>query len=334
MIRRYPRWVWLVIGILIIGLLCMGLPFLLIKGVWEDFFGPRPLLILPRAGYFVAFSPNGQLLISAQPEESLYLWRVQDGTLLQTIASEMAKREQITFSTSGIWLAEAGVPGISIYQVQSNQLSKWIHLNADDHGRTEAITFSFDGQTLLSWSTERALQRWRVADGQLLETIPIHVERATAAVFSQDTHLLATCSPEEGRIQVWRVSDGTLMYTLQQEPFSLCTMAFSPNGHYLTGGVRGTMFWLWRMSDGQLIQAFDTATSPAGSLAFSPDGQVIAAGSYHNIELWQISDSRRFKRFDWRTEGTEIVYGLAFSPDGRLLASGSSDLKIRLWQVK
>jgi WD40 repeat protein len=64
------------------------------------------------------------------------------------------------------------------------------------------VTFSPDGRTLASTSTDRTVRLWDVATGQPAATLFGHTEFVRSAAFSPDGHTLATASMD-GTVRLW-----------------------------------------------------------------------------------------------------------------------------------
>jgi len=103
---------------------------------------------------------------------------------------------------------------------------------------------------------------------------------------------------------------------------TLCTVAFSPDGHILAAAGNDGVILLWNVTNPSSPQPLATQNvgSTIYSLAFSSDGRTLAAGQFNGkVTLWNVTEPARL-RLD-RTlapvaVGT-VVLSVAFSPDGR-----------------
>jgi len=138
-----------------------------------------------------------------------------------------------------------------------------------------------------------------------------------------------------------------------EQPAQITSLAFSPDGNNLAGGMcselRKTIdaesgrpseaclqntILVWEIASGDLIKQLSTdQTSPILSLAFNPqDGNSLAAG-YGNasIQFWDL-EQERSRGFPLPGTGGPVT-SLAFHQDGNILASGSENNLVALWNV-
>jgi WD40 repeat protein len=115
----------------------------------------------------VSFSPDGQTLASTNPDHTVRLWRISEGT----------------GSQGGTTLLRA--------------------LQGHTDGVT-SVSFSPDGQTLATGSADKSVRLWRTADGYALHMLQGHTDAVTCVRFSPDRQTLASSSID-GSVRLWRV---------------------------------------------------------------------------------------------------------------------------------
>jgi WD40 repeat protein len=103
----------------------------------------------------VAFSPDGSLLASVA-DNQVWLWRVADGMLLQTLQGTEGWFQDVTFSADGKVLATIAWPNlgyngyttsVQLWRVSDNTLLRTLRIKQSERGA--GVAFSPDGRYLL-----------------------------------------------------------------------------------------------------------------------------------------------------------------------------------------
>ena len=197
-------------------------------------------------------------------------------------------------------------------------------------GTVDSVSFSPDGQTLASGSSDKTIRLWNVHTGQTLRTLKGHTHWVSSVCFSPDGNTLASGS-RDWNIHLWDVRTGQALRTLKEHTHWVSSVCFSPDGNTLASGSWDETIRLWDVRTGQALRTLTGHKSRVFSVSFSPDGNTLASGSSDKtIRLWNVHTGQALRTLKGHTYWVSSV---CFSPDGNTLASGSGDETIRLWRI-
>ena len=293
------------------------------------------------------FSPDGQCMagvLPAQPGEFVIIVWKEDGKLEgEAVATvRTGSLAPVVFSPDSRFLAFAsGEKKATVWNLAENRAEYEIELPLAADG---ALGFDPGGKFLAVHCLEREagpamlsrLLLWDIAQnrataqfdtGGMISTMPIR--------FSPDGRRVAL-SGSDGTLAVLElpVSGQKVAPLLRVDHGSVPQMiAWSENGHLLSGGLEGLKQWEFASSEAVSTLLLETDT-PGGinRLAFSPDGKLFAAEAWPgpDVGLFDRATGKRIHLFNAGMEVGDV--GLQFSPDSQQLARfGQSG--IRSWNV-
>jgi RNA polymerase sigma factor (sigma-70 family) len=321
----------------------------------------------------VAYSRDGQLLVSAGPDRALRVWGGFDLKKRRTILGHADTITSVAFFSHGGAIASGSRDHSAIVWDLETGEAKW---TLRGHcGPVAAVAVSPDDNYVATASADGCVKLWGAATGEQDAVLEEGDSAASSVAFSRDGTLLAA-GLANGTIALWDVKSRKRLGTLGKHDAEVSAVAFSSDSTRLVSGSADKTAKIWHVPGGTSVARLHTVSGqirPIQALAYSPDGTVLAmatndtqvqirnaktgdvlrllsghegevnclAFSSDNQTLATGSSDKTVKLWDW-TAGAEIrtleghtgaVHALAFSADGKQLASGGEDRAIRLWDV-
>lgn len=321
--------------------------------------------------WLVAFSADGQTLVSSSNDQTVRLWHVHTGKCLKTLSAYSNWVSSVAFSPDGRSIVSGSEDHLlRLWHVGTGACNKTLqgHTNivtsvafspdgqtfasgSDDQtikiwdthtgnclrtfwghtGWVQSVCFSPDGKTLASGSHDRTVRLWDGRSGECLQTLEGHIHRVKSIAFNPDGTILASASDDQ-TIKLWEAQSGLCLQTLQGHTDWVLAVAFSPCGRLLASGSGDRTIKIWDACSGECLRTLTGHTDRVRSLAFSPDGNYLASSSEdQTVQLWEVRTGECLRIFQGHRG---VVWSVAFSPDGQTLVSGGEDETLRLWQVE
>jgi WD40 repeat protein/tRNA A-37 threonylcarbamoyl transferase component Bud32 len=298
----------------------------------------------------VAFSPDGQSVLTGSQDGTARLWSAATGKELTPPLRHQDIVRAVAFRPDG----KAVLTGSGY--VKTGEARLWSAATGQElippmrhQGPVCAVAFSPDGKTVLTdsrgflngkhWGEARL---WSVASGKELTPPMRHGGLVQAVAFSPDGKGVITGgggfinnNPDKpwGEARLWSSATGKELTPPLRHQGPVSAVAFSPDSKaVLTGSWKEAR--LWSAASGQALTPPLRHQSAVYAVAFSPDGQAVLTGSGDRrggeARLWSAATGQALTP-PLRHHGP--VSAVAFSPDGQAVLTGSYDKTARLWSV-
>lgn len=245
----------------------------------------------------VAFSPNGEDLVSMGMGINLTVWNPMTGKSRYNLDTEGELIQNISFSVDGKKISGAGFLGvIKVWDLESHKL---IQKLVGHVGGVYGTSFSPDGKFLASAGMDQTVRVWDLETGKEVHQMKPHDVIVSDVKFSPDGKTLASASWDK-TIKLWNTETWELIHTLEGHTNMIKTIDFSPNGKYLASGAGNNAVWetdnsvkIWNVAEGKLHCSFNNHIGMINKVIFDKNDELVYSCADDGlIKVWSYKECK------------------------------------------
>lgn len=316
---------------------------------------PSPLLQIDTGGHQatikdVAFTPDGQFIVSAGDDKVIRVWDWQRGETVREIRGESGpghagKYYAMALSPDGNLLAAAGwldaadavEPCCGDIRLFDFRTGKLVRLLKGHDSNVYDLAFSPDGRFLASGGADNTALVFDLQTFTIAHRLEGHEKRVNQLAFSSDGRRLFTAS-YDGELRLWSLDDGKLVQRMQGHATRIFAIAVAADGKRLASGDADGKIRLWDAVSGEGKGEFADQKVSIGSLNFSRDGrQLLATCSFRCPEnpgafLYDVASGKAVQVYKGHDD---MVRASTMSPDGKwAVTAGGNNNEIHVWNLQ
>lgn len=254
----------------------------------------------------IAFSPDGNRLVSASDDFTFKLWDVQGKRHLSTLShitdNARSQIKAVTFSSDGQKIATAG-RHVKIWdihtlrEIMTIRHAAWVY----------AVAFSFDSQYLAMGDASGQISIKNLRNQQDVVQFRGDPDFMTAIKFSPDNQTLASAG-YNGGVKLWKLPNWEQAGTLPTNG-TVSDLSFSPDSSKLASTDFEAVN-LWAIHNGEKIATLRGHVGWVNAADFSHDGvSIISGGSDGTLRLWDVTS--------YQSSPQDMVRIIYFIPNNR-----------------
>ncbi len=195
----------------------------------------------------------------------------------------------------------------------------------------DAISFSQDGNRIVSAGADETIIIWDVKSGRILKKIKTGSVRFKSVFFSEYGKRL-TAITSDNKMIIWDVGSEQILMQTKVATDLIPARKISPDRKYQLDISCGNKVKIVETATGKIVKTLTGHHDIIGAAAFSPEGRFIVTGSWDKTaKIWDARTGSVLKSLEGHKKGIRAV---AFSPDGRFVATGSWDNTIKIWDLQ
>jgi WD40 repeat protein len=197
----------------------------------------------------VAFSPDGERIVSGGDDRTLRLWEVKSGKELRRCDGVTASVRCAAFTPDGkgVLAGQSGGRPEQLLRLWDAETGKEVRAFTGHTGEVTAVAFLPGGKTALSASMDGTLRLWDVATGKELRRLE-HPGGVRDAAVSPDGKRALSAGWGDHTVRLWDLSTGRALHRFDGHTGHVLGVAFSPDGKRALSSDAQYTVYLWRVA--------------------------------------------------------------------------------------
>ncbi|NEQ32681.1 MAG: protein kinase [Leptolyngbya sp. SIO4C5] len=275
----------------------------------------------------IAFNPKTPILASGSLDDSIRLWNLQTGALLQTLAGHARGVNEVAISPGGQVLASCGDDDtVKVWNLATGELLQTIKGHIRD---VNSVAVGTSGWLLASGSDDRTVKLWKLDKGTLLKSLTGSAGMIKSVVITPDERYLIS-GGLDNKVRLWNLEQGNIIRVFSGHFNSVNQVTIAPNGKLIASASKDKTVRLWSLASGGLVQTLSDHTQDVNSVAIAPNSATIVSGSRDGtVKIWNGQTGTLQHTL---TEHAGAINAVAIHRSGQYIASASADKTIKIWQ--
>ncbi|MBI5184722.1 MAG: caspase family protein [Nitrospinae bacterium] len=241
----------------------------------------------------LAFSSDGQRLISGSADFTARVWDVRSGETLHILKGHTERIYAVAFSPDGKRVATGSLDHtLKLWDASTGALLATMKGHKNN---VVSAAFTPDGKTLLSGSWDKTIRLWNGENGEFIKVLAEQDSTVDSLSISPDgTKVVTGIGTGPGVTNnVFSIPSGERLASFTKHKNIVLATAISPDGRTAaTGGGSDKEIYLWDVNTGEVKKRMAGKGGIIWSVGFAKDGKSIAWGKKYDrsgYNMYQIN---------------------------------------------
>lgn len=269
----------------------------------------------------VSISVDGKFAVSGGADNTVKLWNVVSGTLINTLEGSSAAVQAVAVSADNrLVIAGGDDRSVRIWRADTGAL---VHTFTGSMPDMPALSASRDGSILLHSSTPNRVAALDTRTGRLINSFALATPAAAVAL-SPDGKRTAI-GTAKGEISLWEVHSGQKLFANPAHRSSIRVVGFGNSGSIFYAGGADKEISIWDVNSRALVRRLKGLPEEPEAISFIERGSaIVAIDRGCTIKKWTFSTGALRSRSGKASPGGTCL-NAAFSPNGKIALAGSDN---------
>lgn len=281
----------------------------------------------------VAYSPNGDYVVTGSRDKTAKLWSVATGLEIRTFIGHHHTVNEVQFSPDGKKIATSSADKTAkIWDIETGE-ELWSTEQFDRYVTT--VAFSAKGKYLAVGGFDDQVIIYEVKSGDTIKQIKADSELGLGygldAEFSDDGKWLAI-GQDNRTMKIYDTQNWELTYTFTPENSQcggcVAFVSFSPNSQFVAKLSNSGTLEEYQLSDSSLVHQYIEEIRDLTAVTYNLDGSLLLAANEEHVYVFDTKTKKEIHSFSPQVKAINQV---VFAPDSNLVLIGGNDNKATLW---
>jgi WD40 repeat protein len=286
----------------------------------------------------LAFSPDGQTLVSGSYDHTVKVWNLKNGQIITTLDGHKDGVNDVAIAPDGQLFFTAGGTAqpntnkvIKVWSMKTKKLL--LTLKGHSLGVT-SLAIAPDGKTLVSGSYDKTIKLWNPQTGALIRTLTGHTSPVRSVAISPDGKTIASGGgslkgDSDKTVKLWNLETGKLISSINGNTNVISFIGFTPDGKYLVNATDPKIN-VWDLNTGKLVNSFSVSDiESVTSVTLGKQGKTVVTTTLDGaVTMWDLTTGKAINTLVEAASNPQNYDQLyptstAFSADGKIIAIGN-----------